>query len=60
MEEKDDMTCGREGDGHPFTQLDLQDKFITPIMILRTYTPFLEIPDFKEIECFGNNLLFQE
>ena len=37
MEEKDDMTCGREGDGHPFTQLDLQDKFITPIMILRTY-----------------------
>ena len=37
MEEKDDWTCGREGDRHPCTQTDLQDEFITPIMILRTY-----------------------
>ena len=37
MEEKDDWTCGREGDRHPFTQANLQDEFITPIMILRTY-----------------------
>ena len=37
MEEKDDWTCGREGDRHPFTQTNLQDEFIPPIKILRTY-----------------------
>ena len=37
MEEKDDWTCGREGDRHPFTQLDLQDEFIPPIMLVLTY-----------------------
>ena len=37
MEEKDDWTCGREGDMQPFTQTNLKDEFITPIMILRTY-----------------------
>ena len=38
MEEKDDWTCGREGDRHPFTQTNLQDQFETPITILRTYS----------------------
>ena len=38
MEEKDDWTCGREGDRHPFTQTNLEDEFIPPIKILRTYT----------------------
>ena len=37
MEEKDDWTCGREGDRHPFTQLDLQDEFIPPILLVLTY-----------------------
>ena len=37
MEEKDDWTCGREGDRHPFTHTNLQDEFIPPILILRTY-----------------------
>ena len=41
MEEKDDWTCGREGDRHPFTQNNLQDEFITPIMIVLTYKQFL-------------------
>ena len=38
MEEKDDWTCGREGDRHPFTQTNLQDEFIPPIMLVLTYT----------------------
>ena len=37
MEEKDDWTCGREGDRHPFTQTNLQDEFIPPIMLVLTY-----------------------
>ena len=41
MEEKDDWTCGRRGDMHPFTQTNLQDEFITPIMILLTYSEFI-------------------
>ena len=38
MEEKDDMTCGREGDGHPFTEINLQDEFVTPIMLVLNYS----------------------
>ena len=45
MEEKDDWTCGREGDRYPFTQTNLQDEFIPPIKILRTYKIYL--PNFK-------------
>ena len=37
MEEKDDWTCGREGDRHPFTQTNLQDEFLAPIKIVLTY-----------------------
>ena len=37
MEEKDDWTCGREGDRHPFTQTNLQDEFVTPIMLVLNY-----------------------
>ena len=37
MEEKDDKTCGREGDRHPFSQLELQDEFIPPITLVLTY-----------------------
>ena len=37
MEEKDDKTCGREGDRHPFTQTNLQDEFIPPILLVLTY-----------------------
>ena len=33
MEDRDDWTCGDE----PFTQINLQDEFITPIMIVLTY-----------------------
>ena len=37
MEEKDDWTCGREGDRHPFTEINLQDEFVTPIMLVLNY-----------------------
>ena len=37
MEEKDDWTCGREGDRHPFTEINLQDGFVTPIMLVLNY-----------------------
>ena len=33
MEDRDDETC----EGEPFTQLDLQDKFIPPITLVLTY-----------------------
>ena len=39
MEEKDDWTCGREGDRHPFTEINLQDEFVTPIMLVLNYKP---------------------
>ena len=38
MEEKDDWTCGREGDRHPFTEINLQDEFLTPITLVLNYT----------------------
>ena len=37
MEEKDDWTCGREGDRHPFTEINLQDEFVTPITLVLNY-----------------------
>ena len=40
MEEKDDWTCGREGDRHPFTQTNLQDEFVTPIILVLNYMKF--------------------
>ena len=42
MEEKDDWTCEREGDGHPFTKLDPQDEFIPPITLVLNYKDQLE------------------
>ena len=53
MEEKDDWTCGREGDRHPFTQAKLQDEFETPIMILHTYTTGVNLAQ----NVFERNLL---
>ena len=37
MEEKDDWTCGREGDRHPFTEINLNDEFVTPITLVLNY-----------------------
>ena len=37
MEEKDDWTSGREGDRHPFTEINLQDEFVTPITLVLNY-----------------------
>ena len=37
MEEKNDWTCGREGDSHSFIQTNLQDEFVTPIMLVLNY-----------------------
>ena len=38
MEEKDDWTCGREGDRPPFTEINLQDEFVTPINLVLNYS----------------------
>ena len=37
MEEKDDWTGGKEGDRHPFTEINLQDEFVTPITLVLNY-----------------------
>ena len=44
MEEKDDWTCGREGDRHPFTEINLQDEFVTPITLVLNYKESAEQP----------------
>ena len=51
MEEKDDWTCGREGDRHPFTEINLQDEFVTPFMLVLNYT------DQRIVLNFSNSFL---
>ena len=41
------MTCGREGDRHPFTEINLQDEFVTPITLVLNYMQTQEEHDAK-------------
>ena len=52
MEEKDDWTCGREGDRHPFTEINLQDEFVTPITLVLNYIQR------EKIACFQREARF--